>query len=221
MKASAALAASARKPPRVLSLPPSAFADTWKDKPAQPTRVGIKRIAEADQRAARVEAAKKADALHPSCTHDDPIWVEAYNQALMHACIGFALTQPEDLTQPLWSLQFDVLPHRLAEGGVERLFDELELLTVLDSPSRPEASDAALADFTERLRSGAFWATLRIPDDGLEGLDEPLRREALARRRVRLEIQIRRVLAFALELAAGEPLAPPGEGGSAPKPPAP
>jgi hypothetical protein len=204
----------------VISLPPSAFADTWKDKPAQLTRIGLKRIAEADQRAARVEAAKKADALHPAGTHDDPIWVEAYNQALMHACLSFALTQPEDATQPLWPLQFDVLPHRLTDGGVERLFDELELLTVLDSPSRPEASDAALGDFSERVRSGAFWATLHVRDDGLDGLDETLRRQALARRRVRLEVQIRRVLAFALELAGGESLAPADDAGSAPKYPA-
>jgi hypothetical protein len=207
MKASVALATAARKPPRVVALPPNAFADTWKDKPNQPLRIGLKRIAEADQRAARVEAAKKADALHPSCPHDDPIWVEAYNQAVMHACLGFALTHPDDLAQPLWPLQFDVLPHRLAEGGVERLFDELELLTVLDSPSRPEASDETLADFAERLHAGTFWGEMHVPDEDLAGLDEPLRRQALARRRVRLEVQIRRVLAFALELAAGEQLA--------------
>lgn len=207
MKASAVLSASVRKPPRVVSLFPSAFADTWKDKPVEPVQVGIKRIAEADQRAARVEAAKTADALHATSTHDDPIWIEAYNQALMHACLGFALTQPGDMTQPLWALQFDVLPHRLTEGGVERLFDELELLTVLDSPSRPEVGDAALDDFAERLRAGTFWDALCVPDEDLAGLDEPLRRQALARRRVRLEVQIRRVLAFALELAAGEPLA--------------
>ncbi len=125
------------------------------------------------------------------------------------------------MAQPLWPLQFDVLPHRLTDGGVERLFDELELLTVLDSPSRPEASDAALADFAERLRAGTFWRDVRVPDEDLTGLDEPLRRQVLARRRVRLEIQIRRVFAFALELAAGEPLAPADDGGSAPTPPAP
>ena len=219
MKASTALATYARKPPRVLSLLPNAFADTWKDKPTQAVAVGLKRIAEADQRAARVEAAKKADALHPDLAHDDPIWIEAYNQALMHACLGFALTQPEDMSQPLWPLQFDVLPYRLAEGGVERLFDELELLTVLDSPSRPEATDAQIADFAERLGSGALWTTLRVPEDDLVGVEEGLRRQALARRRVRLEIQIRRVLAFALELADGEPLAPVHDGGSAPTPP--
>jgi hypothetical protein len=207
MKASAALAMAARMPPRVLPMPLNAFADTWKDKPAQPLLVGLKRIAEADQRAARVEAVKKAEALHADLAHDDPIWVEAYNQALMHACLGFALTRPEDLTQPLWPLQFDVLPHRLTEGGVERLFDELELLTVLDSPSRPEATDAALADFAVGLGSGEFWTTLSVPDHDLAEIEEPLRRQALARRRVRLEVQIRRVLAFALELAEGADLA--------------
>jgi hypothetical protein len=219
MKASSALAMVARTPPRVLSLLPNAFADTWKDKSAHPVMVGLKRIAEADQRAARVEAVKKVDALHQDLVHDDPIWIEAYNQALMHACLGFALTRPDDMTQPLWPLQFDVLPHRLTEGGVERLFDELELLTVLDSPCRPEATDVALADFTVRLGAGEFWTTLSVPDHDLAGMEEPLRRQALARRRVRLEVQIRRVLAFALELAAGEPLVPGDDGGSAHKPP--
>jgi hypothetical protein len=192
----------------VVALAPSAFADTWKDKPNAVTQVGLRRIAEADQRAARVEAAKQADALHVGLDHDDPIWVEAYNQALMHACLGFALTQPEDMMQPLWPLQFDVLPHRLTEGGVERLFDELELLTVLASPSRPEASDVALLELAERLRTGTFWPSLHVPDEDLADLEEGARNEVLARRRVRLEIHIRRVLAFALELAAGEPLTP-------------
>jgi hypothetical protein len=171
-------------------------------------RVGLRRIAEADQRAARVEATKRADALHAGSLHDDVIWVEAYNQALMHGCLGFALTQPDDVGQPLWALQFDVLPQRLTDGGVARLFDELELLTVLEGPSRPEATDEALGELAERLQMGTFWSGLRVPSADLAGLDEKSRARRLAERRVRLEVQVRRVLAFAIELAAGAPLAP-------------
>jgi hypothetical protein len=209
MKVSKALAQSAKKPPRVVTLPPNAFADTWKDKPETPVQVGVRRIAEADQRAARVEAQKRADILHPDVLHDDPVWVEAYNQALMHACLGFALTKPEDMTQPLWPLQFDVLAHRLSQGGTARLYDELELLTVVGGTSRPEATDEALATFAERLRAGTFWSELHVDGADLAELAEPLRAEALRRRRMQREIQIRRVLAFALELAEGSALPAP------------
>lgn len=177
--AMAAVGRPADPPDRVVRLAPTAWSEKWPDRPAVPVDVGIARIGEGHQMQARADAAQTADRMHPEMSHDSPVWITTYNQAVMLGCIAAALTKPNNRHEPLWPQQAEILPKRITTAGAERLFDELELVTVIEGPTRPEATDQQLFELGEDLTTGAFW------------LDMPVTRAR----------HIRRLLAFAIELA--------------------
>lgn len=160
----------ARKPPRVIHLPPSAFADTSSDKPLEPVAVGIKLISEGDTEGADVAARQRAERMHPERGPDDPIWDRAYNEALMVYAVAVGHCHPDSIHEPLWDMAFDTVPRILTTAGIERLFDEIELIKLADSPLRPEASDDELATLSKVLATGTVWQTM-----------SPARRGALRR----------------------------------------
>jgi hypothetical protein len=146
-------------PPRVVRLPPSGFADR-PDKPEEPIEIGIRRVAEADTMQARAVAVQKAARMHGGEVLDqNDIWLETYNQALMHWLIAMAACQPGDVNAPMWEMAEDMVPRILSTGGTLRLFEEIESLMIDDSPLSPEIDSAgegrlvaALAD--QRLTAG-------------------------------------------------------------------
>jgi hypothetical protein len=84
--------------PRVISLPPSAWAETREDRPREPVRIGIRLISEQDTQVARSEAAKVAVDLMPTGSEDDRI--EAYNCALMRFAAQYGTCSPTNTDQP-------------------------------------------------------------------------------------------------------------------------
>lgn len=146
-----------RKPPRVVELKPNAFADTYEDKPTEPVRIGLRLCAELDGMQARSVAAQTATRNHPELGPADDVWVEAYNQALMHYVVAAGTCHPDNVAEPYWDMAYDVVPRALSELGTIRLFDELELLKVTESPLSPEATNEDLDEIIELLRSGAMW----------------------------------------------------------------
>lgn len=151
-------------PPRVFELPPSAFVAVGHEKPTRPMLVGLRRIAEGDLETARSTAAARAMRLHPSLDTADDIFIEAYNQALMMWAIGASLCQPENADEPLWPSQYDIVWKALSPSGAERVYDEIELLKITDSPTAPEASAEQLGQLAGLLGSGELWQDMPTGD---------------------------------------------------------
>jgi hypothetical protein len=173
-------------------LPPSAFRDTgvaipgalWK-KPSEPVEVGLRTLGDAERTWAMEQGVKAADRAYPDMSHDDPEWIERRNTGVIHFSLVRAVCKPDNRYEPFWPLQERSLPRFLEEAAIDRLWEELELVSVADGVLRDEASDEDLAELARDLATGALW----------EGL-------SVGRAR-----KVRRVLAFAIELAQGEVLA--------------
>lgn len=146
-----------RRAQRTVTLAPSGFADDWEQKPTEPVEIGLRLLSEADLAAARSVGVQKACELHPELDERSEIWIEAFNQALMHWAIARGTCKPESIEQPFWEMAEDVVPLALSEGGAARLYGELELLTVLESPVIPEIDEEGLTRLAELLTTGALW----------------------------------------------------------------
>lgn len=151
------LAGQSRKAARAVLLPPSAFADTWADKPDEPVLVGVRIIGEGDMMEARGVAARTADKFHPGSGPHDDVWIEAFNQSLMHYAIATATCHPDNAAEPFWDMAYDVVPCALSEGGALRLFDEIETLKVTESPLAAEATAEELQTLATLIQSGDLW----------------------------------------------------------------
>lgn len=127
----AAVAARPRAPARVLSVPPWVWAQTWADRPVEPVAMGLRTLSAQDLDDARSGAASKASKAHPSATTSNPVWIEAYNSALMLSALGRALCSPDCADVPYWDF-----PDLIAPGAIEPtrgavwLWSELEVATV-------------------------------------------------------------------------------------------
>jgi len=171
-----------------VTLPPSAFRDTgvsvpgalWK-KPSEPIEIGLRTLGDVERTWAMEQGVKAADKAYPRMPHDDPEWIERRNTGVIHASLVRAVCKPDNRYEPFWPMQDRTLPRFLEEAAVDRLWEELELVSVADGVLRDEASDEALAELCADLTSGALWKGMSV---------------GRARK-------VRRVLAFAIELAQG------------------
>jgi hypothetical protein len=152
-----ATAPTVQKPARVVTLPRSAWAPSWPDRPEADVEVGLRLPPEALLVGARAEAARKAWRLHPEPADEDGR-VEAYNSFVMAAVVAHAACSPEDETAPYFGeLAVDNAPLALTADGLQHLFEQLDLFAAETSASIPEADDALLAALADALQTGAAW----------------------------------------------------------------
>ena len=196
------------KPPRVFTLAPRCFSEGWRSRPKDPLRVGM-RVASADERLlAHTRAVKKADELLKGVPHEDAEWQKAYDIIRFHVLLSYTLTDPDDVTRPLWATQegqlmdFQRAPlgtasisPRLSVEGIDRVYMELEILTVTVTSKAlwQPLPDAAARTMGEALAGGSFFSTISNgegPDDTAE------------ERRKGVEMQIRRLLTYVEHLRA-------------------
>lgn len=137
----AALAMAGRKAPRVVRMPPSAFADTFGKKPTVVVEIGVRLLADGDLDKARAAAARSAELNHP--TNDD-VRVEAYNEALMQWVVARGTCQPLDVRAAYWDTPQDTVPIALTDDGLKLLFHEITNLKIEMSPLQGEATAAEI-----------------------------------------------------------------------------
>lgn len=159
-------AASNRNARHTVKLRPSAFADTWEAKPTESIEIGLRLIPEGEYANARSVAVKAAMELHPDLDERSEIWLESYNQALIQWAVAHGTCKPDNVTEPFWEMAADVVPLALSSAGTLRLYEELEILAVTESPLSPEIDDVGLEQlaslFADRARLAALPpATLR------------------------------------------------------------
>ncbi len=128
-----------RQAPKVVEVVPSAWADTYPKKPAQPVRIGLRRIADGDMRDAREQAAKVAWRVHPQ-PQDEELRIAAFNDHLVLWIVSRATCKPDDVLAPFWAMPQDEIPMQLTTQGQRLLYDKFEELKLEDSPLESEAT---------------------------------------------------------------------------------
>ncbi len=145
---------AAARLPRVISLPPSAWADSREDKPREPVRIGIRLISDEDTQIARSTAAKIAVELVPVGGEDDRI--AAYNDALMRVATEHGTCSPTNAEDPYFVMGELEIRQRLTPEGVRRVWHEIEALHASSNPSVSEIDDEGLAHLFALLDRGVL-----------------------------------------------------------------
>jgi hypothetical protein len=155
-------------PPRTVTLPASAWATSYPDRPLGDVEVGLRLYSEADAVQVRAAAAQRAWRDHPQ-ESDEEERVLAGNGAVMALLVARAACKPDDARVPFFGHATmggadDLVPLALTPKGIEFLFDHLNTLLLEESPSMPEADDEELGWLAEVLgggeEQGDVWAGL-------------------------------------------------------------
>jgi hypothetical protein len=193
------------KPPHAFTVHPSAFTDSWLDRPQHPIRVGMRRASADEFLAASIVAVKKTDEHFPGLAHSDPRWDECYQVINIHVIMSRILTHPENVAQAYWPYQAgehwvrpdiagkNAVSQRFTREGIERLCCELEVLSALDSPVWDEATDRDLQAFGRALIDGTFFPSISIGDNAIT-------EEIATLQRAQIERQIRMHLTYVMDL---------------------
>ncbi len=204
---------TAHAPPRVVLLPPSAFASTWDNRPNGPMQVGLRRISADELLAADIKGKGRAQEIFPTLSPFDPYRLEVAEIVRFHVILGKALCDPKDVRKPLWRDQQElasenmlprgptgnVEPMRFTRDGLGRLFDELEVLNIEGNPTWPEATDEELEELAQSILDGSFIEDLdAIVDPGAT-------EEDFAANRSEFEGDVRRFMKHIIELRRNGP----------------
>ncbi len=139
-----ALEASARtRPATVETFPPSIFASTWKDRPADEVAVGLRIPSDNEVSLARANAAQRAWDLHPK-EEDFDNRLACMNDALVRELCACGMTDANDARKKYFHAQEDAVFRHLTQEGAKAVYDRLERLVLETSPVHREASDGEL-----------------------------------------------------------------------------
>lgn len=154
--------------PRVVTLKPSAFADTWKFKPATEVAVGLRLVSSEVVENARAVAAKQAYEWHADKDtgriRDPDAYAESYNDTLMRRVVARAACDVNDRSKPYFKAAEETVRAALTAEGVRRLWDELLILHAESSVAIALADDEDLARLARVLLRGRAIASLPESD---------------------------------------------------------
>ena len=130
---------------RIVTFPPSAFAETWSRRPQGPTKLGLRSIGETELEIAESEAVKTAWKAYPKPGSSSEERIALCNDHVMTNVLARVTVRAEDASVPY----FDPVPESLIRvgltpGAIRRLWDEYARLSIEDGPLTPEASDEEL-----------------------------------------------------------------------------
>ena len=143
-------------------LSPSGFADDYDLRPDAPVEIGIRELSVDTLDTARSVAAKKAAKRHPHLTSEDPVWCEAFNEALMQWIVARCTCKPDDVKASYWSCAEDVVPIALSSSGLSRLFEEYEMLAIGAGVLSPELDVDGCAKLAVQLQDSRAFAELTV-----------------------------------------------------------
>lgn len=156
--------------PQVVTLPPSAFAETWKGRPKEPVRIGLRLVSESDSEKARANATASADRYFAQTSRDSDEYAQHWNGVVMRQVLAQAMCRAEDVAQP-WFRQMaeDMVGVALNERGVVRLWQGYSELREKLSPLLRVANDEEVAEAAVRLADPKQVAALPAADRRLLG----------------------------------------------------
>lgn len=139
--------------PKTTRLEPGDFASDWHNRPAIAFEIGLRIPSEDDVQIARTGADQELAALDLS---DNENAIDAWNDLLMARAVARCLCNPLNVREasPILPLAEDTISQALTSRAIRRLFDEIERLTVEQSPLAPEATDEELVTLADAILSG-------------------------------------------------------------------
>lgn len=146
--------AKAPKPEWVVVLPPSAWVATRPNRPTTEVAIGLRLLSHDEATTAQAQASAIAAEVVGEGS------IDRYNDELMLWAVGYAACQPNDASQPYFTLRESDVRLALTADGVRRLWDELVLAQTACSPLLPLADDDDLADLCDRLIDADLMAAL-------------------------------------------------------------
>jgi hypothetical protein len=147
------------KPPKILVLPPSAFADEWGDKRSTEVAMGLRLVSQGELETGRKEAEREATGFYAELRGtpipaDPHVATDIFNDAIVMHVVACGTCDPNDVTRPYFRAAPDTVRVALTPDGARRIYDEIMLLHKGMSPGYPQASDAEAAALGRRLAHG-------------------------------------------------------------------
>jgi hypothetical protein len=173
------------RPPKVIDVPPDAFASDWAERPSEAVAVGLRIIPDDDLQTARDNAAAFAARRYLDQV-DTVEAVDCFNDALLRHKIARATCMPEDVRQPFFRAAEDTVRFALSTDGVKLLAQEIQLFELERSPAYKPATDDEVLDLAALLQTEA-------PFLGMSAIDEQAVRRLLAVVRERIGEALARV----------------------------
>jgi len=152
----------ARRPPRVITLPPSAFATEWRERPTEPVELGLRYLPDGETETARTEAAKHAMRLHPD---DLELANDCFNDALLRWIVSRCTCSAEDAREPYFRAAQDTVWFALSEDGVKLIAHEYEVFKIETSPLHPPATDEEILDLAALLEDEPPFAGMSTAEE--------------------------------------------------------
>lgn len=139
--------------PKTATIEPGDFASDWRNRPTQAFDVGLRLPSEDDVQIARTGADQALAAL---ALNDNENAIDAWNDLLMARAVARCICNPLNVREdsPVFPLPEDTISQALTSRAIRRLFDEVERLTVEQSPLAPEATDEELVTLADAILSG-------------------------------------------------------------------
>lgn len=131
---------------RTFDLLPEHFAAGYERKPVAKIAIGLRVPSESDAQSVEHEATKLA-AQHDG---DMDAKLDVYHRSLFLFYVARGICNPHDVTapHPLFELPEDMLPLALTPRAIKRIFDEIDLLSVDQSPLFAEATPDELLELS-------------------------------------------------------------------------
>lgn len=142
-----------RTPPqRVVTLPPSAFAETYNKRPAEPIAIGIRLVGEETTSGAMSLAVEDANRDAGEGIVES-IWIELYNTNVMIHVLAQACCKHDDVNALFFEkAPNDMLRMAFRPATIQRLWEEYQALSKSTSPLTIEATDEDLLALGEMLQ---------------------------------------------------------------------
>jgi hypothetical protein len=134
-----------RKPEAFIVLPPTAFADEWKDKPNTDVAVGLRRLSEQDEKVSKEQGRKIVFRDHVrkgKVVDEEEAW-ESYNQELIRYLMARAMCDVNDVSKPYFDFAEDTIHVALTSEGLGLVWDKWWMLK-MSGPAAPVADDDAV-----------------------------------------------------------------------------
>lgn len=112
-----------RAPDGFVTIPLSAYADTWRQRPAAPAKVGLRQLAERDYESGAKEAMEEAYKAFPT---DADRREEHFVNALMRWVIARGTCAADDIAKPAWSSHDEYVAGAFTPDGIKLLFQAVE-----------------------------------------------------------------------------------------------
>ena len=122
---SAPIAPTKRAPESTFTIPISAYADTWKQRPTAPYTVGLRQLAERDYESGAKRAMEEAWTAFPAPS-DNERRDEHFVNSLMRWVIARGTCLADDASKPAWSSHDEYVAGAFTPDGIKLLYQAVE-----------------------------------------------------------------------------------------------